>query len=55
MHLSIAFKCSCTHVSIGVCVCVHTMHIYLGGDFNHFYVNPYLGKIPNLANMFQGG
>ena len=58
--LSIAFKSFdikvlLMYTCINWCVCVHTMHIYLGGDFNHFYVNPYLGKIPNLANMFQGG
>ena len=27
----------------------------LGGGFNIFYFHPYLGKIPILTNIFQGG
>ena len=26
---------------------------YLGGGFKHFYVHPYLGKIPNLTTIFR--
>ena len=26
-----------------------------GGNSNIFYVHPYLGKIPNLTNIFQMG
>ena len=27
----------------------------LGGGFKYFYFHPYLGKIPNLTNIFQMG
>ena len=30
-------------------------HVSLGGGFQHFFVHSYLGKIPNLTNIFQRG
>ena len=29
--------------------------IYLGGGFKYVFFHPYLGKIPNLTNIFQMG
>ena len=30
-------------------------HYILGGGSKDFYFHPYLGKIPNLTNIFQMG
>ena len=32
-----------------------TLTTFLGGGFKHFFVHPYLGKIPILTNIFQLG
>ena len=29
--------------------------VWRGGGFKYFYFHPYLGKIPNLTNIFQMG
>ena len=32
-----------------------TWNTFLGGGFKYFFFHPYLGKIPNLTNIFQRG
>ena len=34
---------------------VKNPHHFLVGGFRYFYFHPYLGKIPSLTNIFQGG